>query len=91
VIEPLTPGCCGMAGDRGLLHPELPAAALGATAAELSGRELDGCVSCNRTCELALEGVTGRPYESIVMTLERLSRTAPTASNGAPRPLAGRL
>ncbi len=90
VVEPLVPGCCGMAGDRGLLHPELPAAALGATAAELSGRDLDACVSCNRTCELALEGVTGRPYESIVMTLERLTRTV-AAADGGVRPLAGRL
>ena len=72
-----------MAGDRGLLHPELPAAALAETASELSGRELDACVSCNRTCELALEGVTGRPYESIVATLERLSR--PGASGRAGR------
>ena len=80
-----------MAGDRGLLHPELPAAALADSAAELSGREVDACVSCNRTCELALEGVTGRPYESIVMTLERLTRTTPATSNGSRRPLAGRL
>ncbi len=91
VIEPLTPGCCGMAGDRGLLHPELPAAALADSAAQLSGREVDACVSCNRTCELALEGVTGRPYESIVMTLERLTREVPAASNGNRQPLAGRL
>ena len=91
VVEPLVPGCCGMAGDRGLLHPELPAAALGESARELSGRELDACVSCNRTCELALEGVTGRPYESIVATLERLTRPAPVSANGSQQPLAGRL
>ena len=84
VLEPLVGGCCGMAGDRGLLHPELPAAALGETARELSGRELDACVSCNRTCELALEGVTGRPYESIVTTLERLTRP-PRAPHTAAR------
>ena len=91
VVEPLVPRCCGMAGDRGLLHPELPAAALGDTARELSGRELDACVSCNRTCELALEGVTGRPYESIVATLERLTRPAPVPGDGTQQPLAGRL
>ena len=85
LVEPLVPGCCGMAGDRGLLHPELPAAALAETASELSGRELDACVSCNRTCELALEGVTGRPYESIVAALERLSRPAASVPPGASR------
>ncbi len=91
VVEPLLPRCCGMAGDRGLLHPELPAAALGETAGELSGRDLDACLSCNRTCELALEGVTGRPYESIVATLERLTRSSPVHAGGARRPLAERL
>ena len=28
VVIPATAGCCGMAGDRGYLHPELPASAL---------------------------------------------------------------
>ena len=42
---------------------------------------------CNRTCEMALEGVTGRPYESIVATLERLTRGA---GGGAAPPAARR-
>jgi D-lactate dehydrogenase len=74
VVVPATTRCCGMAGDRGWLHPELPAAALADTAAELDGRSFDVCLSSNRTCEIALQQVTGRTYESLVLTLEALTR-----------------
>ncbi|HXD68053.1 MAG TPA: FAD-binding and (Fe-S)-binding domain-containing protein [Solirubrobacteraceae bacterium] len=75
VVVPAASRCCGMAGDRGWLHPELPAAALADTAAELAGRTFDACLSSNRTCEIALAQVTGRPYESLVLTLETLTRS----------------
>ncbi len=73
VMPPVT-GCCGMAGDRGWLHPELPASALRDVARELDGRPLDACVSSNRTCESALQQVTGRDYRSFVLVLEELTR-----------------
>jgi D-lactate dehydrogenase len=66
--------CCGMAGDRGLLHPELTAAATADEARELTGRGFDAYLSSNRTCEIALEQATGRPYESVVQLLERATR-----------------
>jgi D-lactate dehydrogenase len=66
--------CCGMAGDRGLLHPELPQSALRDTATDLEGRALDACLCSNRTCELGLQQVTGRPYGSFVLLLEELTR-----------------
>jgi D-lactate dehydrogenase len=75
VVVPAASRCCGMAGDRGWLHPELPAAALAETAAELEGRTFDACLSSNRTCEVALAQVTGRRYESLVHTLEELTRS----------------
>ena len=74
VVVPAATRCCGMAGDRGLLHPELPQAALGDTARELDGRGFDACVSSNRTCEIALREVTGLPYESFLVALEELTR-----------------
>ena len=58
-----------------MAHPELPAAALADIAAELEGAGFDPCVSSNRTCEIALQQVTGRPYESLVPTLEALTRS----------------
>ncbi len=74
VVMPSVTGCCGMAGDRGWLHPELPASALRDVARELDGRRLDACVSSNRTCEAALQDVTGRDYRSFVLVLEELTR-----------------
>jgi D-lactate dehydrogenase len=74
VVVPAATSCCGMAGDRGWLHPELPASALRDVARELEQRSFDAYLSSNRTCELALEQVTGHPYQSIVVALERATR-----------------
>jgi D-lactate dehydrogenase len=68
--------CCGFAGDRGFLHPELTAAANRDQAAELAGRHFDAHLSSNRTCEIGLSRATGAPYESVVFLLERLTRSA---------------
>jgi D-lactate dehydrogenase len=74
VVVPAATGCCGMAGDRGLLHPELPASALRDVARELAGKSFDAYLSSNRTCEIALQQVTERPYESFLLALEELTR-----------------
>ncbi len=66
--------CCGFAGDRGLSHPELTAAATAEQASELAGRRFDAHLSSNRTCEIGLTRATGEPYESFVFLLERLTR-----------------
>lgn len=70
--------CCAFAGDRGISHPELTASATRPQAEELSGRRFDAYLSSNRTCEIAMTRATGRPYESVVSLLERLTRTAST-------------
>jgi D-lactate dehydrogenase len=74
VVVPRRATCCGFAGDRGFLHPELTEAATQEEAAEIAGRRFDAHVSSNRTCELGLERATGRPYTSIVHLLEELTR-----------------
>ena len=74
VVVPAGTTCCGMAGDRGLLHPELPASALEDVTREIAGRSFDACVSSNRTCEIALHQITGREYASVVQLLEELTR-----------------
>ena len=66
--------CCGFAGDRGISHPELTAAATAPQAAELAGRDFDAHLSSNRTCEIGLGRATGEDYESFVFLLERLTR-----------------
>ena len=67
--------CCGFAGDRGISHPELTAAATRPQAEELAGRRFDAHLSSNRTCEIGLSRATGEPYESVVVLLERLTRS----------------
>jgi D-lactate dehydrogenase len=74
VLVPAAAGCCGMAGDRGLLHPELPASAMREQAAELAGERCEEHLCSNRTCEIALQQTTGAPYQSFVLLLERLTR-----------------
>jgi D-lactate dehydrogenase len=66
--------CCGFAGDRGISHPELTAAATRPQAEELAGRDFDARLANNRTCEIGLERATGEPYESVILLLERLTR-----------------
>jgi D-lactate dehydrogenase len=74
VLLPAAGSCCGMAGDRGLLHPELPVSALRDAAEDLARHPVEEHLCSNRTCEIALEGVTGAPYASFVLLLERLTR-----------------
>ena len=74
VVNPVEAGCCGFAGDRGWLHPELPAAALKHEAAELAGEQHDAYVSSNRTCEIGLSRETGQTYRSVVHLLEEATR-----------------
>lgn len=75
VHVPVVATCCGMAGDRGLLHPELTEAATRDEAAEVAGNDFAAHLSANRTCEIAMESATGRPYEHVAQLLERATRT----------------
>ncbi|MGW4488664.1 FAD-binding and (Fe-S)-binding domain-containing protein [Amycolatopsis sp. NPDC004368] len=68
-------GCCGFAGDRGLLHPELTASATARQARELAAAgPFQAHVSCNRTCELGMTRATGERYEHVLELVERATR-----------------
>jgi D-lactate dehydrogenase len=77
VQVPIRATCCGMAGDRGLLHPELTRSATADQAAELQGRDHDAYLCSNRTCEIGLQQGTGEAYESVLLALERATRPTP--------------
>jgi D-lactate dehydrogenase len=66
VDVPITAGCCGMAGDRGFLFPELTAAATAPEAAEVKKHNYEGYYSTAKTCEMALSDAVGKNYESIL-------------------------
>ena len=74
VFVPPSAACCGFAGDRGLLHPELTASATQEEAMDVRRRGFDAHVSTNRTCEIAMERSTERPYMHVVQLLEELTR-----------------
>jgi D-lactate dehydrogenase len=77
---PASAGCCGFAGDRGLLFPELTAAATRTEAAEVLSAQGQGCYSSSRTCELGLTSATGQVYRSFVHLVEEATRP-----EGSPR------
>ena len=74
VEVPVGTTCCGTAGDRGLLHPELVVSATREVKAVLDAHPAEAYISANRTCEMGLRHATGRPYESFIFLLEELSR-----------------
>lgn len=71
VVVPDEWSCCGFAGDRGMLHPELTASATRREAAEVVEANGAAYASSNRTCELGMTRATGRDYEHILQVLDR--------------------
>jgi D-lactate dehydrogenase len=74
VCTPIGTTCCGTAGDRGLLHPELVRSATREEVAGLNAWPADAYICANRTCEMGLNHASGRPFESFVFLLEALTR-----------------
>ena len=80
VHVPMSWGCCGFAGDRGMLHPELTASATAAQAAEVRERDASGHASCNRTCEIGMSRATGHDYRHLLEVLEEVTRAEPQST-----------
>lgn len=66
--------CCGFAGDRGLLRPELTASATRGEAAAIGQREFSAYASVNRTCEIGMTRATGATYHHLLELVERATR-----------------
>jgi len=84
-IETLIPeeaGCCGFAGDRGFLFPELTHSATAAEANEVKLTKCNEYVSSSKTCEIALTRATGEVYRSYLHLLEYVSRSDEDISSG---------
>jgi D-lactate dehydrogenase len=73
IIVPRDAGCCGFAGDRGFLFPELTASATAAEACQVKQRKCDAYVSSSRTCEIAMTRATGEIYRSYLNLLDDAS------------------
>lgn len=73
VSVPLHTGCCGMAGDRGFLFPELTASATMPEALEVKEQQYDGYYSSTKTCEMAMSQAVNENYESILYLVDEVS------------------
>jgi len=71
---PASAGCCGFAGDRGFLFPELTASATEQESAEVRAEACDGHYSSSRTCEIGMTRGTGQVYRSFLYLLEEATR-----------------
>ena len=71
-VVPLSAGCCGMAGDRGFLFPELTASAAAPEAHEVRNghRDANGYYSSTKTCEMAMTDAVGANYESVLYLVD---------------------
>lgn len=78
VVVPEGVGCCGFAGDRGFLHPEVNAYALRKLAPQLKENGVSRGYSNSRTCEIGLTTNSGVPYQSIVYLVDQCA----TATKG---------
>ncbi|GAB3026618.1 FAD-binding and (Fe-S)-binding domain-containing protein [Niabella terrae] len=70
VITPLHAGCCGMAGDRGFLFPELTASATSDEAKEVIQHPCEGYYASTKTCEMAMTEAVKKNYESILYLVD---------------------
>ena len=73
VIVPEHIQCCGFAGDKGLMTPELNAAALASLPAQVPANCRQG-FSNSRTCEMGLSQHAGIPYHSILYLVDQAAR-----------------
>lgn len=73
VEVPLNTGCCGMAGDRGFLFPELTASATLREANEVRSKEYEGYYSSSKPCEMALSESVNKNYESILYLVDEVT------------------
>ncbi len=69
-VIPVNCQCCGAAGDRGFIFPEVAKSATEYERQEIADKQFDGCYSLARTCEISMMGTIGRPYESIVYLID---------------------
>lgn len=69
-VVPADTNCCGAAGDRGFIFPEVAKSATAPEKKNIEGMEFDGCYSLARTCEISMNETIGRPYESIVYLVD---------------------
>ena len=73
VLVPSEVGCCGFAGDKGFMIPELNKWALRKLPAQIKAAGVKRGFSNSRTCEIGLTTNSGIPYKSIVYLVNQVT------------------
>lgn len=73
VLVPSEVGCCGFAGDRGFMIPELNAWGLRKLRPQILNNGIGRGFSNSRTCEIGLTTNAGIPYKSIVYLVNEVT------------------
>ena len=74
---PIHSGCCGMAGDRGFIFPELTDSATAPEANEVKKNSYEGYYSSGKTCEISMSDAVGKNYESILYLADECLKDRP--------------
>jgi D-lactate dehydrogenase len=75
MVIPSDAGCCGMAGDRGFLFPELTESATRHELIEAANEDANGYYGSAKTCEMALTHFSGKNYEHILYLAKEVSES----------------
>lgn len=78
VLVPEGIGCCGFAGDKGFMHPEVNAYALRKLRQQIEAAGIKRGFSNSRTCEIGLSTNSGVPYVSLVYLIDECTKAKPT-------------
>ena len=90
VSVPLMPTCCGTAGDRGLLYPELTQAALAEVELQLNQDPADMLCASSRSCEMGISLSLDREVLSIAHIMYAALQDAGEVSKDNPQRSPGR-
>lgn len=80
VIVPTEVGCCGFAGDKGFMLPELNAWALRKLRPQIQKAKVVAGYSNSRTCEIGLTTNSGVPYKSIAYLVDEVTTPIDTSA-----------
>lgn len=73
VLVPTEVGCCGFAGDKGFMLPELNSWALRKLRPQIESAHVAEGYSNSRTCEIGLTTNSGVPYKSIAYLVDEVT------------------
>jgi D-lactate dehydrogenase len=74
VLVPEEVGCCGFAGDKGFIYPEVNKYALRKLKPQIDVDNIKLGYSNSRTCEIGLSTHSGIPYQSIVYLVDKCTK-----------------